>query len=350
MNREFYLNLAATGISMPVAADLILHEKPDHDAIEIDAERMADILLETSERFKIPLALPHMNLELEKHVMLKILGIPDSQRDSYHFSSVPTDEMVEKLKAAPIEGWNAKLDAHLLTPKYIVAKSELVPVGMCIGPFSLMTKLIADPITPIALYGAGVTADEDDEIAIIEKALEMAIILLTKSIQVQINYGAKVIFIAEPASNKVYLSPNQLEDGSDIFEHFVMENNRKLKKLLDDAGVDLIFHCCGELIPQILKGYSDLRPVMISLGSSRKLWEDAEIVSKDIVLFGNLPSKKFYSDDLITVDQVRELGSEIKRKMKDANHPYILSSECDVLSVPGCEETIMRKVMAIQES
>ncbi len=350
MDRQYYLDLAKTGISMPVAADLVLHEKPDHDAISKDAERFAEILIETAERFKTPLALPHMNLELEKHVMLKILGIPDAERDSYHFSSIPTDDMVDRLQNASIEGWNEVLDAHLSTTKYVIKKSDLVPVGMCIGPFSLMTKLIADPITPIALYGAGVTADEDDEIAIIEKALEMAVILILKSIDVQIKNGAKVIFIAEPAGNKVYLSPNQIEDGSDIFDHFVMKHNRIIKKVLDDAGIDLIFHCCGELIPEILKGYSSLHPVMISLGSSRKLWEDAEIVAKDIVLFGNLPSKRFYSDDLITVDQVRELGSEIKRKMKEVGHPYILSSECDVLSVPGCEKTIMEKVMAIQES
>jgi uroporphyrinogen-III decarboxylase len=350
MDRQYYLDIAALGISMPVAADLVLHEKADHDAISKDAERFAEVLIETSERFKIPLALPHMNLELEKHVMLKILGIPDSEKDSYHFSTIPTDEMVAKLESASIEGWNAVLDAHLATTKYVIEKSDLLPVGMCIGPFSLMTKLVADPITPIALYGAGVTADEDEEVAIIEKALEMAVTLILKSIAAQISYGAKAIFIAEPAGNKVYLSPNQIEAGSDIFEHFVMKHNRRIKKYLDDAGVDLIFHCCGELIPEILKGYSSLHPVMISLGSSRKLWEDAAIVSKDIVLFGNLPSKKFYSDDLITVDQVRELGSEIKRKMKEVGHPYILSSECDVLSVPGCEETIMNKVMAIQES
>jgi hypothetical protein len=30
--------------------------------------------------------------------------------------------------------------------------------------------------------------------------------------------------------------------------------------------------------------------------------------------------------------------------MARCGHPHILGSECDVLSVPGCEETIRRKV------
>jgi len=32
---------------------------------------------------------------------------------------------------------------------------------MAIGPFSLMTKLMADPIVPIAMAGMGVTGAED---------------------------------------------------------------------------------------------------------------------------------------------------------------------------------------------
>jgi hypothetical protein len=31
-------------------------------------------------------------------------------------------------------------------------------------------------------------------------------------------------------------------------------------------------------------------PVILSLGSSRVLWEDAQLVPKHVVLYGNLPS------------------------------------------------------------
>jgi len=84
--------------------------------------------------------------------------------------------------------------------------------------------------------------------------------------------------------------------------------------------------------------------VILSLGSSRRLWEDAALVPKTTVLYGNLPTKRFYSDALIDLDQVRRLTVELLHRMRAADHPFILGSECDVLSVPGHEQTIIGKV------
>jgi hypothetical protein len=87
----------------------------------------------------------------------------------------------------------------------------------------------------------------------------------------------------------------------------------------------------------------------MSLGSSRRLWEDAALIPKNTVIFGNLPSKQFYSDDLITVEQVIELGSMLVEKMSAVEHPFILGSECDLLSVRGCQEIMMSKADAIMQ-
>ena len=73
--------------------------------------------------------------------------------------------------------------------------------------------------------------------------------MILHSVRAQIDAGAKAIFIAEPAANQVFLSPNQIEAGADIFERFVMKYNLRLKDLLESRGVDLLFHCCGELTP-----------------------------------------------------------------------------------------------------
>ena len=91
--------------------------------------------------------------------------------------------------------------------------------------------------------------------------------------------------------------------------------------------------------------FSTLDPAMMSLGCSRCLWEDAALVPKTTVLYGNLPTKKFYSPQL-TVAAVESLSRELLEKMRTAGHPFILGSECDVLSVPGSEEEILAKVDA----
>lgn len=76
-----------------------------------------------------------------------------------------------------------------------------------------------------------------------------------------------------------------LVPGSPVFEQFVMEPNLRLKRVLDEAGCDLIFHDCGELTDLMVEAFAQrLHPVILSLGSSRKLWEDARLVPDDVVL------------------------------------------------------------------
>jgi hypothetical protein len=117
--------------------------------------------------------------------------------------------------------------------------------------------------------------------------------------------------------------------------------------LLREAGVELFFHCCGELSPSMLRAFCSLDPAVLSLGSSRVLWEDAAHVPPATVLYGNLPSKHFHSDESISVGDVTRRSRELIRRMREIGHPFILGTECDVLSVRGCERTIAAKVQAM---
>ena len=87
-----------------------------------------------------------------------------------------------------------------------------------------------------------------------------------------------------------------------------------------------------------------VHPAISSLGSSRRLWEDAALVPKDVVLFGNLPTKNFYSDTVVPVERVQELTLELIANMRKAAHPHIVGSECDVLHVPESSAAIRRKL------
>ncbi|MEN6373037.1 MAG: uroporphyrinogen decarboxylase family protein [Armatimonadota bacterium] len=350
MDRKYYLDLAEKGLTMPIAADLVLHDYLDAEEILLDGKRLGQVLAETAHRFNTPLAVPHMDLELEKKALLSMIGIAPDEMAKFHFDSAPSSEDFEtvrkKLKERAIPESQAQFDAIT----YIDTNTELFPIGMSIGPFSLMTKLVSDPITPVCLAGTGMTAEDDKEIALVESVLDFGMLIIMHNIQKQIDAGAMAIFVAEPAANKVYFSPNQIESGSDIFERYVMTFNQRMKNLMDANGVDLIFHCCGELTDYMVSKFAELDSAILSLGSSRKLWEDASLVPKTTVLFGNLPSKQFYSDDLITADQVIERGHELVEKMRRIGHPFILGSECDILSVPGCCEAIMSKAEAITQS
>ena len=113
-------------------------------------------------------------------------------------------------------------------------------------------------------------------------------------------------------------------------------------------SADLIFHNCGELTREMVRAFAmRLEPAVMSLGSSRTLWDDAALVPDTVVLYGNLPSKSFYSDSDMPVEEVSRRSAELVRAMRDRGHPLILGTECDVLHVPGASETIWRKVEAM---
>ena len=338
MKREFYLDLAASGLRMPIGTHLILHEHADHEAIMFDGPRLGAVVEEAARRFHVPLAIPVMDLKLEKESLLLAHGIAPDAIDSFHFSEAPADGWA----VPPTPRMNATCEAiHC-----VAGHSDLIPVGMGIGPFSLMTKLVSDPITPVFMAGTGATPEDDQEVALVERALALAMNAILPYLKAQIAAGAKAIILCEPAANKVYFSPNQLAESYEVFERYVMEPNRRIAALLAEHDVDLIFHDCGELEDEMVRRFSALDPAMMSLGSSRVLWEDAALVPKTTVLFGNLPTKKFYSDSLVTLDEVRRLGRELVDRMRSVGHPFILGSECDVLSVPGSEAIIRSKVEA----
>ncbi len=338
MDRNYYLNLAASGLRMPIGTHLILHGHTDVDQIVLDGEKLGRVLEEAANRFHTPLAIPLMDLSLEKSAVLTARNIPASQIDSYHFTQTSGDS--GNLCLTP------RMTAVCDALRYISSRTKLLPVGMAIGPFSLMTKLIADPITPVFIAGTGATAEEEPEVALAESILRISLDAVLFYLKAQIEAGAKAIFICEPAANKVYFSPLQLEESYEVFDRFVMEPNQKIKALLNEHQVDLIFHDCGELTDGMLQRFSRLDPAMLSLGSSRKLWEDARLVAQTTVLYGNLPSKHFYSDAQLNVLKVKSLAEELLDKMAATGHPFILGSECDILSVPNCETTIRSKVDA----
>ena len=216
---------------------------------------------------------------------------------------------------------------------------------MAIGPFSLTTKLMADPITPVYLAGMGLSAGEDPEVALLERLLSLSELIVHRYLRAQIEAGARAVIICEPAANLVYLSPKQLSTNPALFERIVMEPMQRITRMLAASGVDLIFHDCGELTTDMVRRFATLGAAILSFGSSRRLWEDAALVPKDTILYGNLPTKRFCASEL-TPGEVERLAQELVEKMQTAGHPFILGSECDVLSVPGKETEILGKVDA----
>ncbi|MGC8640760.1 MAG: uroporphyrinogen decarboxylase family protein [Isosphaeraceae bacterium] len=347
MARSYYLDLARSGRALPMATDLVLNEEPDPEAARRDGLRLGQVIERNARRWGTTLALPLMDLRLEKADMLARLGIGEEEADRYHFTAALDRETRERLgrgEAVCRPGSEAR-DAAL---RYIAGSTELLPVGMVIGPFSLATKLMADPITAVALLGSGVPVEADSQVKLLVDCLEVAEQAVLSSVRRQLEQGARAVMVCEPAASTAFLSPRQIKAGSPIFERLVLEPNARLNDILRKANADLIFHNCGDLSREMVRAFaSRLEPAIMSLGSSRKLWEDAALVPDSVVLYGNLPSKSFYSDAAMPLEEVGRLSSSLVRAMRACGHAHILGTECDVLHVPGAGETIWRKVEAM---
>jgi hypothetical protein len=348
MNREYYLELAASGLRMPIGTDLVMHEEKNPAQVRVDGAALGRVVERTARRWDTPLAIPLMDLRLEKIDLLALAGIPENEAETFHFKSPMSETLLARLCGEQTDPFCAGSIARDEAIAYIAGKDDLIPVGMAIGPFSLTTRLLADPITVAAIAGSGVSASESAEVRLMWQCLKASEAAILRSVRSQIAHGAKAIMVCEPTASTAFISPRQVAAGSDLFEKLVMEPNKRIKAALDEAGCDLIFHNCGELIDPMVKAFAHrLHPVMLSLGSSRKLWEDARLVPTDVVLYGNLPTKSFYSDGAMPIEEVTRRTEELAANMKRCGHPFILGSECDVLFVPEAQGKIRRKVAAM---
>lgn len=348
LRQSIYIELASGGLRMPIGTDLVMNEEGDPEQIRKDGSMLGRVIEKAARRWHTPLAIPLMDLRLEKMDLVSMAGVHTDQADMFHFVSPVDEAMLARLASDDAGELCAGSRARDEALAYISTLPDLVAVGMAIGPFSLTTRLMSDPISAAALAGSGVGRDESEEVKLFWQCLLIAEAAVMRSVRSQIDAGAKAIMICEPAACTAYISPRQLKAGSDIFERLVMEPNLRIKTMLDDAGCDLIFHDCGELIDPMVEAFANrLHPAVLSLGSSRKLWEDARLAPGDVVLFGNLPSKSFYSDAAMPVEEVGRRTEELVGRMAACGHPHIVGSECDVLFVPGAQDTIRRKVAAM---
>ena len=336
--RALLHDLATRGHRVPIGTHLVLHEHPDHQQIQLDGDRLGQVIAEAAGRYQSPLAMPLMDLAIEKDCLLRTLGVPEAQIESYHFAAPPP--VLKSFETTP------KMVAACAAIREVGRQPGLLPMGMSIGPFSLMTKLVADPITPVFLAGTGFGSDDEAEIAVVERAIEVGTELILNYVAMQAKAGARAIIVCEPAANLVYFSPNQLENGYEVFDRYVMNPMRRIQKEIERHGAELVFHDCGELTPGMVSRFAQLDTAMVSLGCSRILWEDAAHFPKSTVLYGNLPTKRFYAPQL-TVAEVDRIATDLAERMQATGHPFILGSECDVLSVPGKERELAEKVQAL---
>ena len=155
MDRDFYLQLAAEHICMPIGTDLVLHEQPEAAKVRNDGAALGQVMEEAARRWNTPLAFSLMDLRLEKIDLLARAGIAGAGAEAFHFERPLDDAALEELCSRDADLWCPASRARDDALAYIAGIPDLVAVGMAIGPFSLVTRLMSDPIAAVAMAGLG---------------------------------------------------------------------------------------------------------------------------------------------------------------------------------------------------
>ena len=185
---------------MPIGADLVLHEESEPERARNDGHALGRVIERAARRWETPLAVPLMDLRLEKIDLLALAGVPAAKAETFHFAAPLDEDVLTALCGEEIVPGCAGSRARDEALDFVRAQTDLIPVGMAIGPFSLTTRLLADPITLAAMMGAGVTAEESDGVRLLKQCLRMAEAAVRRSVRSQIEHGARAIMICEPAA------------------------------------------------------------------------------------------------------------------------------------------------------
>ena len=273
-------------------------------------------MLEAAERFDNPMALPVMDLTLEKDILLQTMGIPAEETAAFHFDDVPGPEQLAELaRGLYVTTRHPRIKANceaLSLPRHA---GTVVSVGMrSIGPFSLLTKLVKDRIVRFSWRAAASRRRTSRDVALIHAVLALAEAVVRGNGAAQIEAPARAIFLA-----------SRRRTGS-IFRRGRSGRRDGLRRVRDRAQPAP--EACARrrrrrsAFPRLRRSDSgdghflrELKPKLISFGSSVKLWEIEKYVDTDVVIFGNLPTRKFDPDEEVPLEVVEDLMAEIEEKL-----------------------------------
>jgi hypothetical protein len=207
MNRhQLFLELARSGFRAPFCCDVVLHEEANPDGVRRDGPALAAVLRRSALEWSAPLGLSLMDLTLEKTDLLGALGVSEEEAERFRFNE-PLDDAARQTLMME-SGWQcAASRARDDAMRVLAAEGNLFPIGMCIGPFSLTTNLMADAVTATALAGTGVMSSEEPQVRLLYQCLEVAEAAVGRALRRQVAAGAAAILLCEPAASTTFLSP-----------------------------------------------------------------------------------------------------------------------------------------------
>ena len=193
------------------------------------------------------------------------------------------------------------------TAKKRIAEKPVV-AGM-IGPYSLAGRLM--DVTEIMYLCF-------DEPETVHTVLEKVTQYLIRYGQAMKDAGADGVMMAEPLAG--ILSP-------DMADEFSMPYVKRIIDALQDENFAVMYHNCGNSVPQMLESIYDLGAAAYHFGNAVDMQAVLQATPADILVMGNIdPAGQFASG---TVESITAATRELMEKCSDYEN-FVPSSGCDI--------------------
>lgn len=213
---------------------------------------------------------------------------------------------------------------ELVVPELTAGRASLCVEAIRIAKQSITEKpVLAGMIGPYSLAGRLMDVTEImylcfDEPETVHIVLDKAVRYLIRYGQAMKDAGADGVIIAEPLAG--ILSP-------DMAEEFSMPYVKRIIDALQDEDFAVIYHNCGNSVPQMLDAIYGLGAAAYHFGNAIDMEAVLKATPADILVMGNIdPAGQFAGG---TVDSITAATRELLNKC--GSYPnFVPSSGCDI--------------------
>lgn len=291
-------------LSFPAAQKLGVNVETLVKSAQLQADAMEIVSRETDTLAAVSL----MDLSVEAEAFGAQVRFTADEVPAIVGQLVSDEEEAESLAVPGLEAGRASLCVEAVCTAKARITDKPVLAGM-IGPYSLAGRLM--DVTEI-MY---LCFDEPETVhAVLDKAAQY----LIRYGQAMKAAGADGVMMAEPLAG--ILSP-------DMAEEFSMPYVRRIIDALQDESFAVIYHNCGNSVPQMLEGIYALGAAAYHFGNAVDMGEILARTPADVLVMGNIdPAGEFASGTPESITAATR--ALLERCGSYAN--FVPSSGCDI--------------------
>nr|MBR4282051.1 uroporphyrinogen decarboxylase family protein [Clostridia bacterium] len=293
-------------LSFPAAQKLGVTVETLVKSAELQAKAMEIVARDTATIAAVSL----MDLSVEAEAFGASVRFTEDEVPAITGQLVSDEDEANALQIPDLNAGRASLCIEAVRTAKAIITGKPVIAGM-IGPYSLAGRLC--DVTEIMYLCF-------DEPETVHTVLDKATRYLIQYGQAMKDAGADGIMMAEPLAG--ILSPNMAEE-------FSMPYVKQIIDALQDDDFAVIYHNCGNSVPQMLQGIYSLGAAAYHFGNAIDMGSVLRATPSDVLVMGNIdPAGQFASG---TIESITAATRELLEQCGSYQN-FIPSSGCDIPS------------------